>query len=338
MPRPRKQQISLDATPFYHCVSRCVRRAFICGKDPLSGRSYEHRRHQIKHDLLRLASIFYIDLVAFCVMSNHHHVVVHVDRQRCCQAKPKEIALRWHQLFKAKVVSQKFVDGEPLEPHEQYQLDTLIDTWRSRLHDISWFMKVLNEKIARMANKEDDCTGHFWESRFKSQALLDEKAVLSAMAYVDLNPIRTAMASTPETSDHTSIKLRVEHWKEKAREYSAEGQHALQPASLLPFAGNHRQPMPRGLAFNLIDYIELVDWTGRIIRDDKRGAVAENTPPILQRLNIPPDHWMELSTNFQSRFKGIAGCCSGELFPFIESGGYPWQAVPNKSRNAIRSF
>ena len=66
--------------------------------------------------------------------------------------------------------------------------------------------------------------------------------------------------------------------------------------------------MPRGLAFNLIDYIELVDWTGRVIRDDKRGAIAENAPPILLRLNISPDHWIELSTNFESRFKGIAGC------------------------------
>ena len=160
MPRPRKQQISLDATPFYHCVSRCVRRAFLCGKDPLTGRSHEHRRQQIEYDPLRLASIFYIDLVSFCVMSNHHHVVVHVDRERCSKANPKEIALRWHQLFKAKEFSQKFVDGESLESHEQYQLDTLIDTWRSRLHDISWFMKVLNEKIARMANKEDDRTGH----------------------------------------------------------------------------------------------------------------------------------------------------------------------------------
>ena len=60
-------------------------------------------------------------------------------------------------------------------------------------------MRVLNETVSRQANKEDDVTGHFWESRFKSQALLDEKAVLSAMAYVDLNPIRAAMASTPET-------------------------------------------------------------------------------------------------------------------------------------------
>jgi len=137
MPKPRKQQISLDATPFYHCVSRCVRRAFLCGKDPLTGRSYEHRRHRVEHDLLRLASIFFIDVAAFAVLSNHYHLVLHVDRDRCKDADPKDIAVRWHQLFKPRDVSQKFVDGEPLENHEQYQLDLLIDTWRSRLHEMS---------------------------------------------------------------------------------------------------------------------------------------------------------------------------------------------------------
>ena len=307
MPKPRKLQISLDATPFYHCVSRCVRRAFLCGEDSVSGRSYEHRRHQIEHDLLRLASIFYIDIAAFAVLSNHYHVVLHVDRDRARNADAKDIVRRWHQLYKPKEVSQKYINGKHLEPHEHKQLDALIDTWRKRLHDISWFMKVLNENIARRANKEDECTGHFWESRYKSQALLDEKAVLSAMAYVDLNPIRAAMATTPETSDHTSIKLRIEYWKKKANQQLDDQNESFQPKSLMPSGGHLRQPMPCGLIFSLIDYIELIDWTGRIIRDDKRGTIHATTPPILQRLDISTDHWLELSTRFESRFKGIAG-------------------------------
>ena len=75
----------------------------------------------------------------------------------------------------------------------------------------------------------------------------------------------------------------------------------------MPFAGNPRQPMPPGIAFNLLDYIELVDWTGRQIREDKRGSIDTNTPPLLQRLNISPQHWLELSTNFEDRFKGLVG-------------------------------
>ena len=247
-------------------------------------------------------SIFFIDVAAFAVMSNHYHLVLHVDVEAAKQSDAKDIVRRWHQLCKPKEVSQKFIDGESLESHEINQLNTLIDTWRSRLFDISWFMKILNENVARRANKEDDCSGHFWESRYKSQALLDEKAVLSAMAYVDLNPVRTGMADTPENSDYTSIKLRIDYYKKKSNHTDN-----MQPVSLMPFAGSLRQPEPRGLIFNLTDYIELVDWTGRIIRTDKRGAISESAPPILQRLDISNQHWIELSTTFEQRFKGVAG-------------------------------
>ena len=306
MPKPRKLQISLEATPFYHCVSRCVRRAFLCGIDAVTGRSYEHRRHQIENDLLKFTSIFFIDVAAYAVMANHYHVVLHVDSAEAKKADAKDIVRRWHQLYKGKEVSQRYLKGETLEPHELNQIDVLIEIWRSRLYDISWFMKVLNEKIARLANKEDECTGHFWESRYKSQALLDEKAVLSAMTYVDLNPVRAAVATTPETSEHTSVKLRIDCWKKKATKQQTDP-YDLQPKSLLPFAGNLKQPMPRGLVFNLVDYLELVDWTGRIIREDKRGAITQTAPPILRRLGIFTRHWIELCTRFEKRFKGIAG-------------------------------
>ena len=193
-------------------------------------------------------------------------------------------------------------------------------------------MKVLNENIARSANHEDKCSGHFWEARYKSQALLDEKAVLSAMAYTDLNPIRAAIAATPETSDHTSIKLRIEYWKKKAGQNSIENDESLQSESLFPFIGNHRQSMPRGLAFNLIDYLELVDWTGKAIREDKRGYIAESAPPILQRLDISPTHWLELTTSFESRFKGIVG--SVETVKRLCSH-FGLKRTPNRSNSKI---
>ncbi len=158
-------------------------------------------------------------------------------------------------------------------------------------------MRALNEPIARQANAEDQCTGRFWESRFKSQALLDEKALLACMAYVDLNPIRAKLAKTPEQSQHTSIKKRINAIKQQ--------QH--QPKALARFIGNPRDPMPEGIPFHLKDYIELVDWTGRIIRSDKRGAINQQLPPILERLTIEPQQWLTLSTQFECRFKSLVG-------------------------------
>ncbi|WP_233243786.1 hypothetical protein [Bacterioplanes sanyensis] len=118
--------------------------------------------------------------------------------------------------------------------------------------------------------------------RFKSQALLDEAALAACMAYVDLNPVRAKMAATPEKSAHTSIKLRIEKVK-----VSRQPNHPKQqPRELLSFVGNPRQNIPLGIQMKLTNYRELVDWTGRIIRHDKRGAIAQNTAEILNRLGI----------------------------------------------------
>jgi hypothetical protein len=191
--------------------------------------------------------------------------------------------------------------GESLLTAERELVSVLTETWRSRLMDISWYMRCLNEAIAREANKEDDCTGRFWEGRFKSQALLDEKALAACLAYVDLNPVRAGMAETSEASDHTSVQARI-----KAMVDSGDDT-ALQPCHLMPFVGNPRAEMPKGLPFRLADYLELVDWTGRVMRDDKRGAIDSSLPPILERLQVDPKYWLHMTRHFESRFKGLVG-------------------------------
>jgi REP element-mobilizing transposase RayT len=296
MTRSRTSQICLEATPYYHCVSRCVRRAFLCGFDALTHTSYEHRRQWVEERLLWLGEIFALDICAYAVMSNHVHVVLHINAQQSQQWSTEEVVMRWHRLYKGSVLSHRFLKGDVFSPAEQQMFDALVTQWRETLTSISRFMAVLNEGIARRANAEDRCTGRFWEGRFKSQALLDEQALAACMAYVDLNPIRAKMADTPETSDHTSVQKRITFAKE-----------AQQPTELFPFVGNPREAMPEGLPFQLSDYLALVDWTGRAIREDKRGCIDGQLPPILTRLNISHKHWQRLTQQFEKQFRCFAG-------------------------------
>jgi REP element-mobilizing transposase RayT len=303
MPKPRKTLVSLDATPYYHCVSRCVRRAFLCGEDALTGQSFEHRRQWIEDRLLELASIFAINIAAYAVMSNHYHVVLHINREQALAWSALEVIEHWHRLFKGSLLSQRYYQGESLSKAELNALSDQVAEWRDRLMSISWFMRCSNEPIAREANHEDAVTGRFWEGRFKSQALLDEKALAACMVYVDLNPIRARMADTPEQSDHTSIKQRIK----QAIKVQRPDQPEQQPDTLFPFAGNPRIDMPDGLPFNLADYLELVDWSGRIIREDKKGYIPDHLPNILQRLDMDARHWIYLANNFEQPFKNLVG-------------------------------
>jgi len=303
MTKPRQQQICVEATPYYHCVSRCVRKAFLCGMDCDTQTSYEHRRGWIEEELLNQAQIFAIDIAAYAVMSNHYHVVLHIDKEKAEQWSFDEVIDRWHTLYKGNALSQRYLIDPKFTEAELAKLSEFVENWRERLMDISWFMRRINEKIARQANLEDGCKGHFWESRFKSQALLDEKALAACLAYVDLNPVRAKMAKTPEQSEYTSIKSRAE----TAKNAHTPNHPRQQSKELMPFAGNPRQEMPFGLPFKLTDYLELVELTGRVIREDKRGYIEKDLPPILQRLGINSENWIEMTRTFETSFKDLVG-------------------------------
>ena len=304
MPKPRKTLIAVESTPYYHCVARCVRRAFLCGVDTLTGQNYEHRRAWLEDRLLELPKVFAIDIAAYAIMSNHYHVILHINTDRAKSWTDYEVVERWHQLFNGTVLSQKYLKNEgDLSKVEMLVFQETINEWRSRLLDISWFMRILNEAVAREANAEDGCTGRFWEGRFKSQALLDEAALMACMAYVDLNPIRAKLAVTPEKSDHTSIKKRCE----KALESSNPNHISQQEKSLYPFVGNPNQNQPEGIQMKLSDYLELVDSTGRVLRKDKRGAISAGAEKILDRLDVDEDQWLEMTTNFEGCFSSFVG-------------------------------
>jgi len=167
-------------------------------------------------------------------------------------------------------------------------------------------MRCLNQPIARQANLEDKCTGKFWESRFVSQALKSEEALLSCMAYVDLNPVRAGMADTPESSEHTSIRERLapEFQLQQAIDDQTKCGDLLDFKSplkpLLPFEKRLTNELQRGILFSFEEYLALVDWTGRIIRCDKRGHIDAALPPILDRLQITADQWRINTTQFEA--------------------------------------
>ncbi|WP_039850193.1 transposase [Grimontia indica] len=290
MTTARASLINVDATPYYHCVSRCVRRSFLCGFDNAQGKCFEHRRGWIEKRLLSLSKAFCIDACAYAIMSNHYHVVLHINIESAKVLSPLEVAERWLSFHQGPVRIQRFMRGEEMSEAENERCLELIETWRERLTSISWFMRLLNQYIAAEANREDQCTGHFWEGRFKSQALLDEKALAAAMAYVDLNPIRADIADSPESSEYTSVKARIEALRNN--QVNAEGLHV--------FAGYPRKDQPEGIPFRLLDYLELVDWTGRQVRDDKRGQIDTKLPPLLERLGIETSLWLRTTSNIEA--------------------------------------
>lgn len=293
MTSPRSHLVDPAAPGFYHCVSRCVRRAFLCGEDALSGRSFEHRRQWVEDRLLELAGIFAVGVYAYAVMSNHLHVVVYVDPAAPRAWPPDEVARRWVRLTPPRV------DGEIDEAACEARAAALagnaerIAALRARLGSLSWLMRFLNEPIARRANREDGCTGHFWEARFKCQALLDDAAVLACMAYVDLNPIRAGLAADLPGSPNTSAQRRL-----------ADPAPVTPSTPLAPIAGEIApSPMPATLA----EYLELIDWTGRIARPDKRGVIAPAALPVLHRLGLAADQWHGQATGIEQRYWRAVG-------------------------------
>ncbi len=302
----RSEQIDLNATPYYHVMNRCVRRSFLCGYDEFTHTDYSHRKAWVVDRLKYLANVFAVKICAYAIMSNHYHVVLYVDDQQVQSWSEEEIIHRWASIF-------------PKDAKENKHLKSKIELWKERLTSISWFMRCLNEKIARDVNEEDDTSGRFWEGRFKSQALLDEGALLSAMVYVDLNPIRAGISKTPEESEFTSIYERIQHIskqmkinnfksiKQQKRERADIYNSLVQPKSLVPFA-NVSKNHSHVIDFRLSDYLELVDCTGRIIRDDKdAGSISERLTPILTRLQFKPTNWIALVKNLSKNFSYAVG-------------------------------
>lgn len=303
----RSLKIDLNVTPYYHCMTRCVRRTYLCGQDKETGQDFSHRKGWIVNRIKQLSSLFAIQVCAYAVMSNHYHVVLFINEAQALSWTDNDIKSRWGALFPQD--AKQLDNGLTTEQAQQK-----LSLWRERLMCISWFMRCLNEPIARFSNLEDNCRGRFWEGRFKSQALLDEGAVLSAMAYVDLNPIRAKEAKTPETSQFTSIYERIQMVTKTLKKNMTTAQivkqcdTTQQPTKLVPFQNEDiKEGIFPFIHFKISDYLSLVDTTGRILREDKPGAIPETLAPILQRLHLTPHGWMGMVKHLEEHFSHAVG-------------------------------
>ncbi len=331
---PRYEVVDPAEVQVFHAVQRCVRRAFLCGEDAVTGQSFEHRRGWIRDRLEFLASVFAVDCLTYTVLHNHLHVVLRSRPDVVAAWTDEEVARRWLRLFPRR----RKKDGTPETPTKPEvdmivnQPDVLAER-RKRLSDVSWWMRCTAENIARRANREDECTGRFWEGRYKLQSLLDEASLLACAAYVDLNPIRAALAETPETSEYTGAKDRIDDLAE--RDESAAKASRKRPNThdwersrrrrrsgwMSPIEINEkddpigpcvepsgRRASSKGfLSISMERYLELLDWTGRQLRRDKVGAIPDHLQPILTRIGLDTHGWCDVVKKFGRIFKRAAG-------------------------------
>jgi REP element-mobilizing transposase RayT len=299
MTMARSHLVDVSITRWYHCITRCVRRAFLLGEGPAD------RKVWIDHRLQELAEIFAISVGGFSVLDNHLHLLVRLDSDTAKCWSDEEVVQRWGRLFPPRDKSRK-----PLPVSKEWIALRLKDVqWmakaRERLQSLSWFMKCLKEPLARLANRQDDTRGAFFEGRFKSIAILDEESLVATCAYIDLNPVAAGITQTPEASPHTSIKERIDHAKAHGRiqdlevadrrsiagsktSSKLEDSHWLCPIEDRHLLDSTREGMLEG--FSLGSYLLLVDYTGRLFRDGK-ATISRKLSRIFDRLGATDESW-----------------------------------------------
>lgn len=273
----RNKLISLDSTKYYHCISRCVRRAFLCGLDSEKNKDYNYRKSIIREHLILLSNIYAIEICAYSIMCNHIHLVLHVNVDKALSLTDEEIIKRWSVLYPSygsKIQMLKF------DCKDRSIIDKEIQRCRQNLYSISSFMKCFNQKLSVIFNKEDNCKGRFWEGRFKSVAILDQANLIDVMAYVDLNPIRAKMVSSPEEHDFSSVSERFKKAKMELNKLIGTSKNkelmlTEETINCLPQLG-YLMPFNvkycNSISVNLSDYFRKISIDGKMANTDYRSA------------------------------------------------------------------
>jgi hypothetical protein len=331
----RAEVFAAEEVAIVHVMNRTVRRCFLLGDDPVTGKNYDHRKAWMEDELQHLALYFGCDLLCYSILSNHFHLILRSRPDVVATWDDAEVARRWMMLCPKRRTS----DRQPAEPTPG-ELQTILSNpatlreIRTRLSDISWWMRLLCQKIGRWANREDGELGKFWQARYRAVRLLDEAAILACAAYVDLNPIRAALAESIETSPYTSAQQRALELQRHTSSSQTIGsgtvhaQHTAQSSPLRAIAqslspvclsedgsgigpcvhkGGLRASDKGFLRLSTAAYLELLDWTARQLRSDKRGATPASAAPLFERLGIDERSWCELTKNFGRLFNSVAG-------------------------------
>jgi hypothetical protein len=313
MATARARLVDVDITRWYHCVSRCVRRAFL-----LEEGSFD-RRLWIENRLNELAQIFAVAVGGFAVMNNHLHVLVRLDPDVGAGWSDEEVIRRWVRLFPPRDAKRQLETVSDQWVQDKLSQSEWVAERRQRLQSLSWFMKCLKEPLARMVNAEENVRGAFFEERFGSVAVLDEEALLAISVYIDLNPVAAGIEVAPESGPFTSIKQRAEHVESQGRTADVAAAQDGSVAGSLAASGleeslrlspiedrrgldSNREGMFQGLSIG--NYFLLIDATGRLFREGKAMIPAE-LAGILERLGSSPARWTErLEKLHKSRWIG----------------------------------
>ncbi|MEO1526144.1 MAG: hypothetical protein AAFX06_11960 [Planctomycetota bacterium] len=294
-----------------HVMNRTVRRCFLMGDDPVSGNNFDHRKIWIEELLEHFAGHFGIDLLCFSILSNHYHLILRTRPDVVTKWSDTEVARRWLSICPARANT-----GTPRQPSES-DLNTIrncpikLAEIRSRLSSISWWMRLLNQRIAQRSNKEDQESGRFWQDRYKVVRLIDEESLLACAVYVELNPLRAGLCKSIEQSKHTSIQRRIQSERsqqvvEKRRdaflaELTLTRTDSTSESGPTRFRCSHKGFLP----LELDEYLKLLAWT--VSNCVRRRQVPTQEPPILRCLGITRASWQQLVTNFTDSYCHVAG-------------------------------
>ncbi|MFN5436447.1 MAG: transposase [Planctomyces sp.] len=361
----RVEVFATDEVAIVHVMNRTVRRCFLLGYDPITGRNYDHRKVWIDEQLADQARHFGIDLLCQAIMSNHVHLVLRSRPDVVQEWSDEEVARRWLMLCP----ERRDENRRPMEPTE-FEINRIVNnkeklaSLRSRLSDISWWMRLLCQHIAQRANREDGEVGKFWQARYRAVRLLDEIAILSCAAYVDLNPIRAAMAQTIDASDFTSAQKRLLALTVGSQNLThpesaaVEGRPVTTPRTLTknyrsdvalrssqhlaPVELSERNGLPGSdanrdgvrcsnkgfLPMSTTQYLSLLEWTARQRRVAKAGRTPKQIRRLFKLLEISADAWHELVRNFGRLFSLVAGKPAVIDSHRSRAGGHRYRARP----------